>query len=61
VSTGAESVVDLETAYEQMAQDKVREAAALDWADGTVADVADERGQPWLFDENASEPNSGIS
>jgi hypothetical protein len=54
VSTVAESVVDLETAYEQMAQDKVREAAALDWAEGTVADVADEHGQPWLFDENAS-------
>jgi hypothetical protein len=52
--------MDLETAYEQMAQDKVREAAALDWAEGTVADVVHECGQSWLFDENASEQNSGI-
>ncbi len=33
---------DLELAYEQMAQDEAREAEALDWAEGTVGDVADE-------------------
>jgi predicted CopG family antitoxin len=30
---------DLEAAYEQMAQDAEREAAALQWAEATVGDV----------------------
>ena len=29
-------------AYQQMAQDEAREAEALDWAEATVGDVADE-------------------
>src|SRR5436190_9120232 len=33
---------DLEAAYRQMAQDEAREAAALEWVEATVGDVADE-------------------
>ncbi|MBZ0167875.1 hypothetical protein MELA_01664 [Candidatus Methylomirabilis lanthanidiphila] len=33
---------DLETAYRQMAQEEAREAEALEWAEATVGDVADE-------------------
>jgi siroheme synthase (precorrin-2 oxidase/ferrochelatase) len=33
---------DLEEAYRQMAQDEAREAEALEWAEGTIGDVADE-------------------
>ena len=33
---------DLEVAYQQMAQDEAREAEALEWAETTVGDVADE-------------------
>jgi predicted CopG family antitoxin len=33
---------DLEIAYKQMAQEEAREAEALEWAEATVGDVADE-------------------
>jgi hypothetical protein len=33
---------DLEVAYQEMAQDEAREAEALESAEGTVGDVADE-------------------
>lgn len=33
---------NLEAAYQQMAQDEVREAEALEWAEATVRDVSDE-------------------
>ncbi len=33
---------DLEAAYRQMAQEEAREAEALEWAEATVGDVADE-------------------
>ena len=33
---------DLEAGYQQMAQDEAREAEALEWAEATVGDVADE-------------------
>lgn len=33
---------DLEVAYQQMAQDQVREAEALEWIESTVGDGADE-------------------
>ena len=33
---------DLDAAYAQMARDEAREAEALDWAEATVGDVADE-------------------
>jgi predicted CopG family antitoxin len=33
---------DLEAAYQQMAQDEAREAEALEWAEATIGDVADE-------------------
>jgi predicted CopG family antitoxin len=33
---------DLEIAYQQMAQEEAREAEALEWAEATVGDVADE-------------------
>jgi predicted CopG family antitoxin len=33
---------ELLAAYEAMADDEVREAEALDWAESTIADVADE-------------------
>lgn len=33
---------DLEEAYRQMADEEAREAEALDWAEGTIGDVADE-------------------
>ncbi|MCI0455347.1 MAG: hypothetical protein L0Z62_00005 [Gemmataceae bacterium] len=33
---------DLEAAYQQMAQDETREAEALEWAEATLGDVADE-------------------
>jgi len=33
---------DLEAAYRQMAQEEAREAGALEWAEATVGDVADE-------------------
>ena len=33
---------DLEAAYKQMAQDKMRESEALQWAESTCGDVADE-------------------
>ncbi len=33
---------DLEAAYKQMARDEKRESEALEWAEGTVGDVADD-------------------
>ncbi len=33
---------DLEVAYQQLAQEELREAEALEWAEATVGDVADE-------------------
>jgi predicted CopG family antitoxin len=33
---------DLEAAYRQMAEDEVREAEALEWAEATIGDVSDE-------------------
>jgi predicted CopG family antitoxin len=49
ISTFIESLVrpyvigkDLEIAYEQMAKDEAREAEALQWAEATAGDVADE-------------------
>jgi hypothetical protein len=33
---------DLEAAYRQMAGDEAREAEALEWAEATIGDVADE-------------------
>jgi len=33
---------DLEAAYAEMAQDEVREQAALEWTEGTSGDVGDE-------------------
>jgi hypothetical protein len=33
---------DLEAAYRQMAREEARETEALEWAEGTVGDVADE-------------------
>ena len=33
---------DLEIAYRQMAQEEVRETEALEWAEATIGDVADE-------------------
>ncbi len=33
---------DLEAAYQQMAKNEEREAAALEWAEATVGDVGDE-------------------
>ena len=35
---------DLEAAYQNMAQDEAREAEALEWAEATVGDVANETG-----------------
>ncbi len=32
----------LDAAYQEMAQDEVREAEALEWAEATIGDVADE-------------------
>ena len=33
---------ELDAAYQQMAQDEIREAEALEWAEATIGDVADE-------------------
>ncbi len=33
---------DLESAYQQMAQDEARESDALEWSEGTIGDVCDE-------------------
>jgi hypothetical protein len=33
---------DLEAAYQQMAQDEVREAEALEWSEDAIGDVGDE-------------------
>ncbi len=33
---------ELETAYQQMAEDEEREAEALEWAEATIGDVSDE-------------------
>jgi hypothetical protein len=33
---------DLKLAYQQMSQDEAREAEALEWAEATVRDTADE-------------------
>jgi hypothetical protein len=33
---------DLESSYKQMAQDEASEAEALEWAEATLGDVADE-------------------
>lgn len=33
---------NLESAYQQMAQDEVREGEALEWAEATIGDVSDE-------------------
>jgi len=50
ISRFVESVVrphvigaDLEVAYRRMAQEEAREKAALEWAEATVGDVADEK------------------
>ncbi len=32
---------DLEAAYQQMGQDEVREAEALEWSEATIGDVSD--------------------
>ena len=32
----------MDAAYKEMAEDESREAAALEWAEGTVSDVSDE-------------------
>ena len=32
----------LDAAYQEMAQDELREAEALEWAEATIGDVADE-------------------
>jgi len=34
---------DLEVAYRRMAQEEAREKEALEWAEATVGDVADEK------------------
>lgn len=34
--------IDMEAAYREMAQDEVREAEALEWAEATVGDVRHE-------------------
>ena len=33
---------DLETAYQEMAGDEVREAEAAEWAEGLIGDIADD-------------------
>lgn len=33
---------DLDSGYEQMAQDEVRESEALEWSEATIKDVADD-------------------
>jgi len=33
---------DLELAYQQMAQEELREAEALEWSEATIGDVSDE-------------------
>ena len=33
---------ELETGYQQMAEDEAREAEALEWAEATIGDVRDE-------------------
>jgi predicted CopG family antitoxin len=33
---------DLEIAYKQMAKEEAREAEALEWAEATIGDIADE-------------------
>ena len=33
---------DLDTAYRQMAREEARESEALEWAEATVGDIADE-------------------
>jgi predicted CopG family antitoxin len=33
---------ELEAAYQEMAKDEKRESEALEWAEGTIGDVADE-------------------
>jgi hypothetical protein len=35
---------ELESAYEQMAKDKIREKEALEWAEATCGDSIDEAG-----------------
>jgi len=35
-------IVDMEAAYREMAQDEAREQEALEWAEATIGDVADE-------------------
>ena len=45
-------LTDLETAYEEMAQDKAREADALEWSEATIGDVSDEPQQPGLLDSD---------
>jgi hypothetical protein len=39
-----ENPLDLEVAYGHMAEDEAREAEALEWAEATARDVADEGG-----------------
>ena len=34
--------IELDAAYREMAEDKARETEALEWAEGTIGDVADE-------------------
>jgi len=33
---------DLETAYEEMAKDEMRETEALEWIEGTIGEICDE-------------------
>ncbi len=41
-STNVEALDELELGYKQMSEDDEREAEALEWAEATIGDVADE-------------------
>lgn len=46
---------DLDAAYKAMAQDKVREAEALEWVEATIRDISD--GDADFADERRSTKN----
>ncbi|MEA2061912.1 MAG: addiction module antitoxin [Thermodesulfobacteriota bacterium] len=35
---------DMYAAYEEIAADQIRESEAMDWAEGTIGDIYDEKG-----------------
>jgi predicted CopG family antitoxin len=47
---------DLEAAYEEMAKDEVREAEALEWIEGTIGEISDEKRRSMVGRSKSKDP-----